>query len=388
MSEELKQVTHIDNVRLGEDEKSVVIIDQTQLPNRTVYLTLRTPEEMYDAIKLLQVRGAPAIGICAGYSIYALARQWEIGSYTEFAQKFHEQKEYLNSSRPTAVNLSWALNRMEGLVTANAGKPVSEILDLVIHTSRYYENTVISDTFYSHVIGALEESLRKEGYYMMLYAAEDLEEIFHMSLAWNVDGLIAITFKYHNYIKLKTLINKPIVAIDLIDKEAEDYVNVGLQDENGGYIMTKYLLEKGYEKIYVCARKNAGVDHERWMGYRKAWEEAGKSYLTNDFISLNETEQDRNKNYQMMMKFIGKKTALFFLSDMFAVEAIHYFQKQGVIIPDELGIAGFDGNILGKYCYPRLTTVYQDVTEKGKTAVKIMIDILENRLKSRFCNAY
>ena len=71
-----------------------------------------------------------------------------------------------------------------------------------------------------------------------------------------------------------------------------------------------------------------------------------------------------------MMKFIGKKTALFFLSDMFAVEAIHYFQKQGVIIPDELGIAGFDGNILGKYCYPRLTTVYQDVTEKGKTAVK------------------
>ena len=131
MSEELKQVTHIDNVRLGEDEKSVVIIDQTQLPNRTVYLTLRTPEEMYDAIKLLQVRGAPAIGICAGYSIYALARQWEIGSYTEFAQKFHEQKEYLNSSRPTAVNLSWALNRMEGLVTANAGKPVSEILDLL-----------------------------------------------------------------------------------------------------------------------------------------------------------------------------------------------------------------------------------------------------------------
>ena len=141
----------------------------------------------------------------------------------------------------------------------------SKIIGVVIHTSRYYENTVISDTFYSHVIGALEESLRKEGYYMMLYAAEDLEEIFHMSLAWNVDGLIAITFKYHNYIKLKTLINKPIVAIDLIDKEAEDYVNVGLQDENGGYIMTKYLLEKGYEKIYVCARKNAGVDHERWM---------------------------------------------------------------------------------------------------------------------------
>ncbi len=129
MSAELKQVTHIDNVRLGEDEKSVVIIDQTQLPNRTEYLTLRTAEEMYDAIKLLQVRGAPAIGICAAYSIYALARQWEVQDSAAFAEKFHSQKEYLNSSRPTAVNLSWALNRMEGVVAANTGKPVAEILD-------------------------------------------------------------------------------------------------------------------------------------------------------------------------------------------------------------------------------------------------------------------
>ena len=67
---------------------------------------------------------------------------------------------------------------------------------------------------------------------------------------------------------------------------------------------------------------------------------------------------------------------------IFAVEAIHYFQEQGIRIPDDLGVAGFDGNIFGKYCYPRLTTVYQDVTEKGRTAVKLMIDLLENRLMS------
>nr|WP_325186666.1 S-methyl-5-thioribose-1-phosphate isomerase [uncultured Oscillibacter sp.] len=131
MHTQLEQVTHIDNVRLGEDEKSVVIIDQTQLPNRTVYLTLRTAEEMYDAIKLLRVRGAPAIGICAAYSIYALARQWGLADYPAFAERFHERKEYLNSSRPTAVNLSWALARMESVVSAGAGKPVAEVLDLL-----------------------------------------------------------------------------------------------------------------------------------------------------------------------------------------------------------------------------------------------------------------
>lgn len=77
--------------------------------------------------------------------------------------------------------------------------------------------------------------------------------------------------------------------------------------------MTKYLLERGYENIYVCARKNIGVDHERWLGYRKAWKETGRDYLTNDFISLHETEQKRNQDYQMMTKYVGKKTALFSL---------------------------------------------------------------------------
>ena len=131
MLDQLQQVTHIDNVRLGDDGKSVVIIDQTQLPNRTVYLTLRTPEEMYNAIKLLQVRGAPAIGICAGYGIYALACQWDLTDTATFAARFHEQKEYLNSSRPTAVNLSWALERMEGVVKANANRTVPELLELL-----------------------------------------------------------------------------------------------------------------------------------------------------------------------------------------------------------------------------------------------------------------
>ena len=128
---ELEQVTHIDNIRLGGDETSVVVLDQTQLPNRTVYRTLREAEEMYNAIRLLRVRGAPAIGICAAYGIYALARQWDILDYGPFAEKFRAAKSYLNSSRPTAVNLSWALNRMEKVVDANPQKSMPEILDLL-----------------------------------------------------------------------------------------------------------------------------------------------------------------------------------------------------------------------------------------------------------------
>ena len=120
-----------DNVYLSDDAKSVVIIDQTKLPNEVVELTLSTAEEMYDAIKTLAVRGAPAIGICAGYSIYCLAQQIEAETFEEFYPLFKKASEYLNSSRPTAVNLSWALNRMDATVNANKEKSVAEIVELM-----------------------------------------------------------------------------------------------------------------------------------------------------------------------------------------------------------------------------------------------------------------
>ncbi|MBP1571834.1 MAG: S-methyl-5-thioribose-1-phosphate isomerase [Oscillospiraceae bacterium] len=129
MSIEIKKLA--DNVYLSQDGKSVIIIDQRQLPNELVELTLSTAQEMYDAIKSLAVRGAPAIGICAGYSIYCLAQQIEAETFEEFYPQLKKASDYLNSSRPTAVNLSWALNRIDTMVNLNKEKSVAEIVDLI-----------------------------------------------------------------------------------------------------------------------------------------------------------------------------------------------------------------------------------------------------------------
>lgn len=129
MSIEIKKLA--DNVYLSQNGKSVIIIDQRQLPNELVELTLSTAQEMYDAIKSLAVRGAPAIGICAGYSIYCLAQQIEAETFEEFYPQLKKASDYLNSSRPTAVNLSWALNRIDAMVNLNKEKSVAEIVDLI-----------------------------------------------------------------------------------------------------------------------------------------------------------------------------------------------------------------------------------------------------------------
>ena len=127
--DQITQVTHIDNVKLTEDKKAVVFIDQTQLPNRTVYLTADTEEDCFDAILKLKVRGAPCIGIFAGYAMYVLCQKYQDKPYAEFAAEYKRQSAYLNSSRPTAVNLSWALKRMEKIVEESSEVPVAQIVE-------------------------------------------------------------------------------------------------------------------------------------------------------------------------------------------------------------------------------------------------------------------
>lgn len=111
-----KSIMEIDTVALDDPNDAIVIIDQTHLPYETKLISLKSQEEIWNAIYLLQVRGAPAIGVTAGYGIYLAAKGILLGGsvtcYDDFYQQLLKAKDYLNSSRPTAVNLSWALNRM------------------------------------------------------------------------------------------------------------------------------------------------------------------------------------------------------------------------------------------------------------------------------------
>jgi methylthioribose-1-phosphate isomerase len=119
------------NITLSDDENSVVILDQTQLPNRTEFIQINTADGMFGAIKDLKVRGAPAIGIFAAYGLYVLARQTKTEDYASFRDEIRRHKEHLNSSRPTAVNLSWALERIEKISLNNLLEPVWKIIQLM-----------------------------------------------------------------------------------------------------------------------------------------------------------------------------------------------------------------------------------------------------------------
>lgn len=122
-----KSIMNYDTVDLDDENKALVIIDQTKLPNKIEILRLTEQKEIWEAIYLLKVRGAPAIGVAAAIGIYLAANNINTENYDDFYREFIKVKDYLSSSRPTAVNLFWALNRMDGVVKSNRGKSVAEI---------------------------------------------------------------------------------------------------------------------------------------------------------------------------------------------------------------------------------------------------------------------
>ena len=134
---ENKTILDYETVDFNKEENCLVIIDQTLLPGKTEIIELKTAQEIWDAIYLLKVRGAPAIGVAAAFGIYQLSFEiWKNRkdvTCEEFEKQFLEQKEFLNSSRPTAVNLSWALNRMEKVLrkAQEEGKSVEQIVTLL-----------------------------------------------------------------------------------------------------------------------------------------------------------------------------------------------------------------------------------------------------------------
>jgi methylthioribose-1-phosphate isomerase len=103
----------IDVVRLDDEAGVLVILDQTRLPGETAFLRLAGQKEIWEAIYELRVRGAPAIGIAAAYGAYLGVRDSAARTHAELSEEFAGVKRYLASARPTAVNLFWALDRMD-----------------------------------------------------------------------------------------------------------------------------------------------------------------------------------------------------------------------------------------------------------------------------------
>ncbi len=139
----------------------LILLDQTRLPLETVYEEITTVQQVWDAIYKLKVRGAPAIGVAAAYGLCLSVLNEQTQDVEGFLAKLKKNSEYLATSRPTAVNLFWALERIERVANSLKDRSVEEIKKTILeeaHTIKK-EDQAICDGIGEHFLSLLKDGM-------------------------------------------------------------------------------------------------------------------------------------------------------------------------------------------------------------------------------------
>ncbi len=260
----------------------------------------------------------------------------------------------------------------------------SHIIGVVIKTRGDRYINILSEPFVSTILGSIERSIREAGYYMMLYISEDMTDILDKVAAWNTDGLLLFWMMDEDALRVYKKYRKPVVCIDtyisrdIIDQFENSFVNIGLEDEEGTYRATRYLTGLGHKKIaFLSDNRVAGVDMRRFNGYRRALKEAGIGFEEEDFFELQSGKHDINGSIDSLADKAARYSAVICCSDVYASMLISSCQRKGIDIPGELSVIGFDDTFPGTLCHPPITTVHQDIEEKGYLAIKTLLKMIQ-----------
>ena len=255
----------------------------------------------------------------------------------------------------------------------------SKVIAVINHVVTSGNKNFMEDPFHSIFIGSIESRLRENGYYLMLRTVKTSDDLNFFLRNWNLDGLILNGVYEDDFFDILTNINIPIVLIDSYVSNS-NICNVGLEDFNGGYLATKYLIDHGHKNIAFASPfiKYTGVVSERFEGYKKALKEANIQ-LNADIIFEQELDTDTTISLGESLSKRDDITAIFATADILAAGIMTGIKKAGKSVPEDISIIGFDDINLCNLISPNLTTIHQDAPLKGELAVNYIIDKLEGK---------
>lgn len=269
---------------------------------------------------------------------------------------------------------------MTARTLANNASPIIGIINHLIFKSG---GGFMSDPFHNTFMSSIEDRMREKGYFIMVRTVENPRALETVHRNWSLAGMIFTGLFQDEFFDYVHGMEIPYVLIDSYIDLPEVY-NVGLEDQKGGYMATKYLLERGHRVIAFTSpiiRENGVVDR-RLKGYMQALEEYNVPFdpelvleqEISDNVSISEGIQ--------LGKSLSKKkevTGIFASADILAAGIMAGLREMGVNVPADKSIVGFDNNYLGQITYPRLTTIHQDAEEKGIIAAEMLIAQLKSQ---------
>lgn len=272
--------------------------------------------------------------------------------------------------RNAVTKLGYVTNLSARSMTTNE----SRLIGVVIPQTEPGERLLFHNAFYSEMVGSIEYHARQQGYHILITGSNADEDYLRIVKQRDLEGLIIVgIYPDAFYSELK----KSQIPIVLVDSYCQDFYfhNVQINDRYGGYLATRHLLECGHREIAMVTSelRSGGVSDSRFNGYKDALLEYGVPFRKEYVYEANVDFESAKEQARKIVNSKQPVTAVFAYADLMAVGLIKEFSNLGIRVPEDISIVGFDDLDLARLCIPSLTTVHQDIQEKGAKAVGILL---------------
>ncbi len=236
----------------------------------------------------------------------------------------------------------------------------------------------VMNPFFGQLVESLEIAASEYHYQLIvcqtLYSAKKELDYLNLLKTKQVDGVILTTL-LNDWKQIEPFLEYgPIVLCNEYEERA-NIPTVHMDQQYGGYVATKHLIDAGHKRIaYCCGNVKSNVTKERENGFKQAHEESGLT-VDNRLVFRNVfTFEDGKKVLNEILQLNEMPTAIFTGSDEVAAGVIAEAKKFGIDVPNELSVVGFDNQDITELIDPMITTVHQPVKEMAHKAMQVMMD--------------
>ena len=239
----------------------------------------------------------------------------------------------------------------------------SGIIGVAVNRHEKYEDRVLEDPFIASSLNSLSVEIEKAHKFMMVKTVAETKEIIRFASMWNMEGLILIGFCQEDYRWLRQHMRIPFVAYDVPAEAPERFCSLNIDNYSGGYQMGRYFKSLGHKRLLCISDNDTFIDHERYQGFC-----AGSGGA--DLMQIPMQKKTREEFYRENFKRICGYSAVFAVSDYYAIDLMRFLLARGLRVPEDISVAGFDDMPICAQVFPTLTSVRQDGVLRAGTAME------------------
>lgn len=250
----------------------------------------------------------------------------------------------------------------------------SKIIGVVVNDHEKYETHTLEDVFIASSLNHLSVEIEKRHQFMMVKKTRDTEEIIRFASMWNLDGLVLLGFCREDFTYLRNHMRIPFVVYDGYCETSRRIYNITIDNYDGGYQVGSFFRQTGHRRALCISDNQDCMDKERYEGFRDGlYPGFGECML----IPMKKTL--RRQFYLEHLNDLRSFSAVFAVSDYYALDLMHFLKEQGIAVPDDISIAGFDDTPLCTLVSPTLTSVRQDVALRARIALDALHALKEKQ---------